>query len=240
MVYMGSKNKLAKELLPIILKDKDKFDYYVEPFVGGMNMIDKVIGIKRIGADNNKYLIAMWKALQQGWQPPKEITKEFYDDVRNCYKSNCDKYTDAMIGWVGFNMSYRGKFFGGFRKTTKSKDGKIRNYMLEAYNNIMKQLPKILDVELYCCSYDELVIPEYSIIYCDPPYRDTTGYLSDFDYEKFYNWCIDKQKEGHQVFISEYYMPEDKFECIWQKEVKVTLETTNTHNRIEKLFIPKN
>ena len=54
MEYMGSKNKFVKELLPIILKDRTKGQYYVELFAGGMNLIDKVDG-NRIANDNNKY-----------------------------------------------------------------------------------------------------------------------------------------------------------------------------------------
>ena len=56
MQYMGSKTKISKEILPIILKDRKENQYYVEPFVGGANMIDKVGGL-RIGADFNKYVI---------------------------------------------------------------------------------------------------------------------------------------------------------------------------------------
>lgn len=48
MKYMGSKARHAKELLPIILKDRKPGQWYVEPFVGGANMIDKVDG-NRIG-----------------------------------------------------------------------------------------------------------------------------------------------------------------------------------------------
>ena len=44
MKYMGSKNRIAKHILPIILKDRIENQYYVEPFVGGANMIDKVDG----------------------------------------------------------------------------------------------------------------------------------------------------------------------------------------------------
>ena len=40
MKYLGSKNKIAKHLLPIILKDRKPEQYYVEPFMGGGNMID--------------------------------------------------------------------------------------------------------------------------------------------------------------------------------------------------------
>lgn len=50
MKYMGSKNRIAKYILPIILKDRKECQWYVEPFVGGCNTIDKVVG-NRIGSD---------------------------------------------------------------------------------------------------------------------------------------------------------------------------------------------
>ena len=56
MKYMGSKNRIAKYILPIMLAERKPDQWCVEPFVGGANMIDKVQG-KRIGADINPYLI---------------------------------------------------------------------------------------------------------------------------------------------------------------------------------------
>ena len=35
MKYMGSKARIANEILPIILKDRKDGQFYVEPFVGG-------------------------------------------------------------------------------------------------------------------------------------------------------------------------------------------------------------
>ena len=55
MKYMGSKHGIAKEIMPIMLKERGQRTW-VEPFVGGGNMIDKVQG-KRIGADINHYVI---------------------------------------------------------------------------------------------------------------------------------------------------------------------------------------
>ena len=42
MKYMGSKNRLSKELVPIIQKyiDSNNSKLYIEPFVGGANIID--------------------------------------------------------------------------------------------------------------------------------------------------------------------------------------------------------
>ena len=83
MKYMGSKNRFAKELLPIILKDRTKGQYYVEPFAGGMNMIDKVEG-NRIANDIHTELIEMWKALVYDlWKPPLNVSKELYNKVKS-------------------------------------------------------------------------------------------------------------------------------------------------------------
>lgn len=61
MVYMGSKSRLAKYILPYIEKGLKYFDngVYIEPFVGGANLICKVNAAYKFGLDNNKYLIAL-------------------------------------------------------------------------------------------------------------------------------------------------------------------------------------
>lgn len=53
MVYQGSKNRLAKFLVPIIQKyiDDNNIKTYIEPMCGGANLIDKIKCDKRIGAD---------------------------------------------------------------------------------------------------------------------------------------------------------------------------------------------
>jgi len=53
MKYMGSKSRIANDILPIILKDRKQDQYYVEPFCGGLNVIDKVDG-NRIANDKSE------------------------------------------------------------------------------------------------------------------------------------------------------------------------------------------
>lgn len=65
MKYMGSKRRIAKYILPIILKDRKPGQWYVEPFAGGMNSICEVDG-NRIANDYHYYLIEMWKAIEGG------------------------------------------------------------------------------------------------------------------------------------------------------------------------------
>jgi len=240
MKYMGSKSRIAKDILPIILKNRTSDEqYYVEPFCGGCNLIDKVKG-NRIASDINYYLMCMWYALEKGWIPPKEITRDFYNECRQ--KAYNKVVVDAhIIGYVGFNGSYGGRFYdGGFAGISQTNGGE-RNYPLESYNNVMKQVDKIKGITFKCCSYNDLQVPYNSIIYCDIPYKNTKQYIEskDFDYEKFYSWCRNMKEIGHEIFVSEYEMPED-FKCVWQKEVKSSLSANGkiggNKTSIEKLF----
>ena len=233
MKYMGSKNRFAKELLPIILKDRKQNQYYVEPFVGGANMIDKVSG-NRIGADANKYLIAMWKGLQKDIERPLEISRELHAEAREEYNNRkSNKFTDFQIGWIGFMASFNGRFFGG----GYSGKHKNRDYVNEQIRNTTKQIPLIKDVVFYDCEYQNLEIPNESSMYCDIPYQGTKVYDTKlvFDYDIFWQWCRDMTKKGHKVFISEYNAPSD-FTCVWQKEVNVSIRPTKTLVQTEKLF----
>lgn len=36
--------------------------------------------------------------------------------------------------------------------------------------------------------YTNVEIKPHSVIYCDPPYKDTFDYGVSFDYDKFYEW----------------------------------------------------
>ena len=92
MKYMGSKARIAKDISQIInqrIKDNG-IDIYIEPFVGGANMIQHINCPVRIGYDNNPYLIAFLNAIKCGWNPLTEVqmTKQLYQDIR----SNPDKY----------------------------------------------------------------------------------------------------------------------------------------------------
>jgi len=234
MKYMGSKNRIAKELLPILLKDRKPNQWYVEPFAGGMNMIDKVDG-NRLANDSNEYLIKMWIALvEDEWIPNSYVSKDKYLSVKN----NKQSYEPCVVGWIGFNCSYSGKYFGGFAGVVETKQGQ-RNYQEEAHRNIKKQIPNLTGVEFVSCNYINLHIPDQSIIYCDPPYEGTTKYKDDFNHLEFWNWVREKSKEGHTVFVSEYNAPDD-FICVWQKELKSSLSANGTiggsKKSIEKLF----
>lgn len=244
MKYMGSKARIAKHILPIILKNRKEEQCYVEPFVGGANTIDK-IGGRRIGGDNNKYLIAMYQGCIDGRDRDFNTSKEFYSKVRDCYNSGIGPFDDFTIGLVGFMCSANGRFFeGGYSGVSKTKIGTSRDYIDESIRGLTKQLPDLEDVEFIYSSYLDLEIPDNSIIYCDIPYKGTKQYSTSkgFDHDTFWQWCNDKVNEGHEVFISEYHAPDD-FVCVWQQEVKSSLSANGksggSKKSVEKLFVHK-
>ncbi len=230
MKYLGSKNRIAKYIIPIMLKYRGD-RHWVEPFVGGANVIDKVDG-NRIGNDTNEYVIALLNALKEGWIPPKEVSEEWYNEV----KHNKHTFPKELVGYFGTQLVFGNIWFGSFRRDNTGK----RKYDLEAYNNVLKQQPNLKNIEFVCGDYKDLKIPENSLIYCDPPYKGTRVYIGDnkIIHSEFWDWCREQSNSGHIVFISEYEAPKD-FECIWSK--KVIVSGNNIHketlSNVEKLFI---
>lgn len=58
----------------------------------------------------------------------------------------------------------------------------------------------------------------------------------DFDYDAFYDWCVDKANEGYEVYISEYDIPDDRFEEVWRKEKRCSFSQTKNNKAIEKIY----
>ena len=141
---------------------------------------------------------------------PNSISEEQYKYIRDHKDEDM-----ALTGFVGFGLSYSGKWFGGY---CRSKDN--RNYCLNAKNSNGKILPYIMDVDFKCCDYKDVDIPVGAMVYCDIPYKGTTQYnkkeVGDFNHNKFYEWArVNSNK--YDIYISEYKenVPDD-FSIVWE------------------------
>jgi len=219
MKYLGGKFYTAKHILPVILKDRKPDQYYVEPFAGGMNVICNVDG-PRIANDVLEPVIECWKALVNGWKPRK-YTKEEYKHIRE----NRDLYPLHVVGWVGVACSFRGCYFEGFSGIRLSGIKRGVDEQQQSMNAAARQAKKLQGVEFRSGDYADLDIPPDSVVYCDPPYRDSyhwTRYklksygLHGFDHDRFWQWCRETSQK-HTVFISELDAPDD-FDCVWSRE----------------------
>ena len=229
MKYLGSKRRIANEILPVILKNRKEGQWYVEPFCGGCNLIDQVEN-PRLANDSNLYLISFCQALANGWLPPDNISEEKYNEIKN----SRDNFAPHLVGYVGFQLSFGAKWFGGYRR---DKVGK-RNYPLEAYQNVKKQQPLLNGIVFRNVDYQNLGLPEKSIVYCDPPYENVTKYKDEFNHTEYWRWIRKIVLEGHSVFCSEYNAPDD-FAEIWSKEVVTGVDVVSVKKDTEKLFVHK-
>ena len=244
MKYVGSKNRLAKELVPIIQSYiTENTVGYLEPFVGGANMIDKIIHHNKIGCDIHEELIELLEYIQNlDNELPQHISEDHYKEV----KSNRNKYPKWYQGFVGFTASFSAIYFSGYARSMKNDGVTPRDMSNEAIRNIEKQRKNLQGIRFFSKSFLEIDIEKLKgyVIYCDPPYRGTEKYYaknkSGFPYKEFDDWCV-KMSEHNTVLISEYNMPEDNFECVWSKEHKVGNSPSHkTHGvRIEKLYTYK-
>ncbi len=234
MKYVGSKRRLAKEIAPILQNAIDNWGGckgYIEPFVGGANMICNIRCDNRVGYDSHKYLIALLKHIQESTADlPLTYDEEFYNQVRD----DKDAYPDWLVGLVGFS-TFGAKWFGGYPRGFKNDGITPRNIVNESIRNLKAQAPLLNGIEFNCIDFREIDELEGYVIYCDPPYQNSLRYsTSFFPYDEFYNWCR-RMSNANKVFISEYAMPDD-FKCIWTKEIKCTVDKASRTNRTEKLF----
>ena len=233
MRYMGGKQRISKPLSDFLNSQLKENQPFIDLFCGSCNVISKIDSNRlRIANDKHHYLIEMWKALQNGWEMPDQISEEQYKYIREHKDEN-----KALTGFVGFGLSYSGKWFGGY-----CRDITGRNYCLNAKNSNNKILNNIKDVEFYNLDYSEVDIPNNSLVYCDIPYKNTTQYSKDvvgiFDHDKFYQWVRDNS-DKYEIYISEYKqnVPKD-FEIVWEYNSKKDMRNSNNlrENTVEVLI----
>lgn len=236
MVYQGSKNKLAKYLKLIIegyLKDGMS---YVEPFVGGANLIDKINWEFKYGYDINSCLINLlnYFKVDENEKSYIKVDRAEWNRVKYRYKHGENGW---YIGYVGFICSFCGKFFDGYGNREIAPD---RDLNRERFNNLLKQSQQeqFKNVIFECKDFKDLYIKN-SVIYLDPPYRGVRRYngINNFNHNDLWVKCDEWFKHNNVILLSELESPSDKWVLLWEKPYRHILGTGKSRNRVEKLFI---
>lgn len=231
MQYMGGKSRISNDISSIInTYSKDKT--FVSLFCGSCAIESKVIAKEKICNDSHEYLIEMLNEVQDGYELPDSISKEEYYIV----KENKDN-DKALTGFVGFGCSFGGKWFGGYAKNNSGT-----NYAKQSKNSMLRKMGGLKENTTFVnLDYKKINIPDGSVVYCDPPYKNTTGYSNSntFSHDEFWNYIRELSK-NNLVFISELDAPDD-FIPIWEKPLKRVLDVNkdNMPDSQEKLFIHK-
>ena len=211
---MGGKARQGAEIAQVLSSLDPRGPYkspYWEPFVGMCGVMRHMKAPIRIGSDVHKDVIAMWQAVQQGWEPPTSCSKQRFEKLKH------NPEEPHLRVFVGHAMTFRGVFFSSYYEDgTRCRVGR---------KNVLDVRPNIEDVQFLTGSYDDIVLPRHTsfLIYCDPPYDDGTNLLvgsqKRFDSQKFWKWAREKSKY-HTVVISEKNAPND-FVPVWQSKDKI-------------------
>lgn len=231
MRYNGGKSVVGKRFAEVInLWGKDKHTY-VEPFVGSAWVTIHIDHPHRLCFDANGHLIALWKALQGGWIPPEEVTEKEYHEAKDI------KINSAFKAFVGFGCSWGGKWFGGYAPNAGNPEA-----ARQSRDSLLRKAEKVEGVIFGHCDY-RFLYPKECIVYCDPPYADSTeawGLVDPFDHDEFWEKMREWTKEDNTIIISSYTAPED-FTCIADfdnvKVVSGNRGGEKVRSRTEKLWL---
>ena len=173
----------------------------------------------------------------------------------------CEALTDAGITQeeVGrrLNTQMHSHYFGKsqWESPTKEAYDQMRTFMpkldkeyeevvwLYELRKSLERLERLERLTISKADYKDIFVSEpTTVIYCDPPYINTSGYEdaireSGFNHAEFYDWC---EAQKGLVVLSEYTAPADRFTCVWSKEKRVLAGGAKYQiTKVERLFVVK-
>ena len=127
-------------------------------------------------------------------------TQEYYEKMQAFMPALTEDY-NKIIGL------YR------LRQSLQSLQSLQRLQSLQSLQRL-QSLQSLQRLEISFESYENVKIPENSVIYADIPYQDTDcGIYEGFDHESFFNWAAEQKTP---VFISSYKVEDERFTCVFE------------------------
>lgn len=196
------------------------------------------------------------------WEFP---TKEAYDQMRT-FMPKLDKEYEEVVGLYKLRKSLQSLQRLESLESLESLERLERLLSLERLQSLerlenlhrlesleslerlqsLQRLQRLQSLESLTISkadYKDIFVSEpTTVIYCDPPYINTSGYEdaireSGFNHAEFYDWC---EAQKGLVVLSEYTAPADRFTCVWSKDKRVLSAGAKCQStKVERLFVVK-
>ena len=199
MRYLGGKSRIAKKLVATIEPIRRGRQFW-DPFCGGLSVsVALSDGGPGLVSDANPSLIALYKAVREGWDPPTALS---YDEWL-VWRDAPDE--DPRKAFARFGCTFGGNWSSGYARAGDE------NFAKETRNVLLRDIGKLKKAgcELACIDFLEVdPRPIAAVLYLDPPYRGTTAYpgVPPFDHDRFYA-RVAAWSRHTDVFVSEYAMP---------------------------------
>jgi len=228
--YLGSKATIAWKIAQT-LKRYQRGRRFWEPFCGALNVTTELsLNGPGMASDISVPLISLFRAIQDGWEAPANVSRQDYHDFTRLPDS------DPHKGFAEFFVSFGTKWGGGYARS--QNDGRYLSIVQSLRRTLITL--EVRGVSIECRSFfdTEPHAAEELTIYCDPPYEGTTNPYGtgDFDHETFWAVCRRWAICGVPVFVSEYSAP-DFAELLWEVKKNVSVQGgTEVGARIERLY----
>lgn len=196
--------------------------------------------------ENNAYIKSIWSFGNDGrtYLFGKEIEKQkesmhnavIFNKFDNLFVDifKVDKWPETVLGPKQKRL-YLSKIVKGLLSKRGARFEQLERLQRLQQLQQLQQLEQLEQLELLNKSYDEVEIKPNSIIYCDIPYKSTSKYTLEFNYDKFYNWAA---SQNEPVFISEYNIDDGRFICIKELERISLKDAAATCKKVcEKIYV---
>lgn len=212
-------------------------------YLYGLKRIDYKYAVHKAIVDNDFELVTKYytddivKLLQSKLEPMTGLNNR-----RLCWRSTihslCKSFTfshnvkDTKLGDSTATMTIIENLNSALGSQNLERTSRLQN--LECINNGLSFKP-------FKCDYRDLQIPADSVVYCDPPYINTSGYkgADEFDSKAFLDWAVEV---GHNnpIYISEYQIDDPRFICVAERTRRQTAAGHGRYeHKIEKLYTVK-
>jgi len=99
----------------------------------------------------------------------------------------------------------------------------------------LQQLERLDKLKGTALDYRKVCILPNSVVYCDPPYKNTSSYGSIFNTKEFLDWAAGQE---NPVYISEYEIQDSRFEAVFEIKKRALMDNSkkSCKNKIEKIY----
>ena len=244
MPYMGSKNEIAWE----VVQAMPKADVFVDLFCGGCAITHAAIVSKRW----NKFVLNDIRPTADAFI--RSIFTDLKEYERCVTRAEFKQSEDIIVKMLwSFGNDCSTYLWGSdieqikcnavrmlTAKTLKERHDCFMRFVRDIENykgslESLQRLQRLNSLQSLQRDYMEVEIPRGSVVvYCDIPYKNTSGYCREFDHEKFYKWfgALDVP-----AFVSEYDAP---FTLVAQFDKRINKsangKNSGTIEGLEKLY----
>lgn len=244
MPYMGSKNDIAWE----VVQAMPKAYVFVDLFCGGCAITHAAIVSKRW----NKFILNDIRPTADAFI--RSIFTDLKEYERCVTRAEFKQSEDIIVKMLwSFGNDCSTYLWGSdieqikcnavrmlTAKTLKERHDCFMRFVRDIENykgslESLQSLQRLNSLQSLQSDYMEVEIPRGSVVvYCDIPYKNTSGYCREFDHEKFYKWFGSLDVPA---FVSEYDAP---FTLVAQFDKRVNKsangKNSGTIEGLEKLY----